>query len=583
MSSGLSIVTNLLANQANLHLSNSQAALKRTVTQLSSGLRINTAADDPSGLAIAEKLSAQVSGFNTGANNVQDATNAINVADGALATTTDILQRIRTLAVEASSDITSDGDRANLQAEVSQLLLEVNRVSQNTQFNGTPLLDGSHAGFLPAQSASIVIESNAVVTNTLTFLPVQDGAFRSSILPVNQYSLVSNFGPWELSPANTFVYNNTASSDPAIPGEFYPVEALGAGTQGAGLGQNGATLSQTVQFPAAGTYYLNFLGGEGQGTTAQLGVTVDGVQQGALLAMPTTATPFSVPVTVHSGGPHTISFVYHDPSSVPNIGIAQVSLTTTPIDAADGGLAGPTAALLVASAVAANANFFTTAGALGTLDGSIELQVINTGVSIAVETSFINTATGKVSVSSFLAGANAQYSPFDNVKISLGAFGTNDVGASSYIKVLQNVAALTAGGGSALSIQTGADEGATIQIGLAAVNTNALRISAINLLTSSHGNPSFGAEDAIGQIDAAVLTLLYERAQLGSVAVRLAMDGNNDNVAAVNLQASESSLRDLNVGAATTEFTREQILVQVGTSVLAQSNTNAQSVLALFR
>ena len=77
--------------------------------------------------------------------------------------------------------------------------------------------------------------------------------------------------------------------------------------------------------------------------------------------------------------------------------------------------------------------------------------------------------------------------------------------------------------------------------------------------------------------------MLNQRAQLGSVIVRLNEDANNDNVAAVNLQASESSIRDLSVGAATTEFTKLQILVQVGTSVLAQSNANAQTVLGLFR
>ena len=144
---GLSIANNLFANNASLNLNRNQSALHTAVTRLSSGLRINTAADDPSGLAIDESLQAQVDGFDQGARNVQDATNAAQVAEGALQTTTDILQRIRTLAVEGASDITSTDDRKNLQAEVQQLLLEVNRISQNTNFNGQNLLDGSHAGF----------------------------------------------------------------------------------------------------------------------------------------------------------------------------------------------------------------------------------------------------------------------------------------------------------------------------------------------------------------------------------------------------------------------------------------------------
>ena len=140
----LSIANNLLANNVQLNLNRNQESLKNVVTQLSSGLRINTAADDPSGLAIATNLQTQVDGFNQAVQNVQNANNAAQVAEGALQTTTDILQRIRSLAVEAASDINSNSDRQNLQVEVSQLLLEVNRISQNTNFNGINLLGGSH-------------------------------------------------------------------------------------------------------------------------------------------------------------------------------------------------------------------------------------------------------------------------------------------------------------------------------------------------------------------------------------------------------------------------------------------------------
>ena len=172
---------------------------------------------------------------------------------------------------------------------------------------------------------------------------------------------------------------------------------------------------------------------------------------------------------------------------------------------------------------------------------------------------------------------------FDNVAITLGSFTTADVGTTSYIKISQNVAALTNPANPAFNFQSGADEGDVIQVGIEATNTQTLRISNINLAISSANNPSLGAEDAIGQIDNSLQVLLTQQAQLGSVVVRLNIDQDNDNTAATNLQASESNIRDLNVGAATTEFTKLQVLVQVGTSVLAQSNANAQSVLTLFR
>ena len=145
MATGLSIATNLLSNAVQLNLDNNQKQLQNVVTQLSSGLRINTAADDPSGNAIATNLTSQYQAFNQASQNVQNANNAAQVALGALTQQTDILQRVRVLAVEAASDVNSTSDRANLQTEVSQLLLEVNRISQNTNFNGQALLDGSHA------------------------------------------------------------------------------------------------------------------------------------------------------------------------------------------------------------------------------------------------------------------------------------------------------------------------------------------------------------------------------------------------------------------------------------------------------
>src|SRR6202165_593160 len=195
---GLSIANNLLSNSASLNLNRNQSSLHTAVTRLSSGLRINTAADDPSGLAIAESLQSQVNGFDQASRNVQDATNAAQVAEGALKTTTDILQRVRTLAVEGASDITSVDDRKNLQAEVQQLLLEVNRISQNTNSNGQNLLDGSHAGFQQQVDVNAVITSNSnlaagatlVDPNAVTF-GVQNASIADGTIEVQVAQLTS--------------------------------------------------------------------------------------------------------------------------------------------------------------------------------------------------------------------------------------------------------------------------------------------------------------------------------------------------------------------------------------------------------
>ncbi|MGD0475508.1 MAG: flagellin [Candidatus Velthaea sp.] len=426
----ISLVNNLLAGTAQLNLSKNQAAMQDSVTKLSSGLRINTAADDPSGLAIAEQLQSQVNGFDQAVSNVQDATNAATTADGALQTTTDILQRIRSLAVEASSDTNTVSDKQNLQTEVTQLLQEVNTISQNTNFNGSSLLDGSHAGFQPMVAAFTTITSNA---------------------------------------------------------------SLAAATTSATSGVNSGLLVASV------------VGGTGFQTSTAGAQGLTGAVSGTM--------------------------------------------------------------------------------GTGAVDGTIQLQVINTGTSIAVQETFVasNTAAYGSSIATQLLGANSTTTVFDSVTITTGNFTTADVGVTSYIKVSQNVPLVSSSAGPAFSFQSGADEGSTIQMGIQATNSATLRISNINLLISTTTGGSIGAEDAIGQIDNALTTLLTERANLGAVTVRLQEDSSNDSIAANNLQASESNIRDLNVSAETTKYTADQILISVGTSVLLQSNNNAQSVEKLFQ
>jgi len=123
--------------------------LQTDVTRLSTGLRINSAADDPSGLAISQSLQSRVNGIDQGTQSIQDATNALTVADGALATIESLLQRIRTLVVAANSTIESSDDVSDDQTEITSLVQEIDNVSQNTQFNGKTLLDGSLSSNTP--------------------------------------------------------------------------------------------------------------------------------------------------------------------------------------------------------------------------------------------------------------------------------------------------------------------------------------------------------------------------------------------------------------------------------------------------
>ena len=140
---GLQINTNVAAMNAYRNLSSTQGSMATSLERLSSGLRINRAADDAAGLAISEKLRSQTNGLNQATSNAQDAISLVQTAEGALNETHSILQRMRTLAVQSANDTNTDQDRAQIQKEVTALNSELDRIAKATQFNGQNLLDGS--------------------------------------------------------------------------------------------------------------------------------------------------------------------------------------------------------------------------------------------------------------------------------------------------------------------------------------------------------------------------------------------------------------------------------------------------------
>ena len=140
------INTNIASLNAQRNLNASQNSLAVSLQRLSSGLRINSAKDDAAGLAISDRFMAQIKGLNQAARNANDGISLAQTAEGALGEVTNNLQRIRELAVQSSNATNSTSDRAALQAEVAQLLNEIDRVANQTSFNGVKLLDGSFSG-----------------------------------------------------------------------------------------------------------------------------------------------------------------------------------------------------------------------------------------------------------------------------------------------------------------------------------------------------------------------------------------------------------------------------------------------------
>ena len=187
----LSIVNNPTAIGAQGGVNSVNSKLAKTIKSLSTGLRINTAADDASGLAVSEKLRAQISGLNKAATNAQDAISMLQTAEGAMGSMTSMVQRIRELAVQAGDPAYTSNDRAMLQLEVDQLKEEIDRVSSSTEFNTKKLLNGDAAAIWSASNDDIEaiikgapVEGNYKITYDVD--PGQNSVYKSNIMRLGE-------------------------------------------------------------------------------------------------------------------------------------------------------------------------------------------------------------------------------------------------------------------------------------------------------------------------------------------------------------------------------------------------------------
>ncbi len=170
------INTNLASLNAQRNTTTSQSSLSTSMQRLSSGLRVNSAKDDAAGLAIGERMNAQIRGMNVAIRNANDGISLAQTADGALATVSDALQRMRELAVQAANGSNGTTDRANLDTEYQQLSQEITRIATQTKFNGTAIID-TGAG---AQTFQVGANSGDTLTVTTTAITTVVGDLTSA-------------------------------------------------------------------------------------------------------------------------------------------------------------------------------------------------------------------------------------------------------------------------------------------------------------------------------------------------------------------------------------------------------------------
>ncbi|KIP79602.1 flagellin [Stenotrophomonas maltophilia] len=509
------INTNTMSLNAQRNLSTSGTNLATTIQRLSSGLRINSAKDDAAGLAISERFSTQIRGANQAARNANDGISLAQTAEGALGEIGNNLQRMRELAVQSRSATNSDSDRQALNSEVQLLKQEIQRVAEQTNFNGTSLLDGKFTnqafqiGANQGQTINISQIANANISKLGSWTSASTNASATGAVPTGAAAAGGAAVPSDTGSFGTF----TAVSDAANTGGF-------------GMTVAGVELSNVAAGTAVAAADIDAALTTNAAALTAAGVTVAGTAAGGDLAF---SKADGSALEVELTGAAVTAFANG----------ADVNGTATGTPAGGAGATSFTAAS------------FTLTGSTGT--ATISLEGAKTAGDRATQmVNAVNAKTHETGVSASLVEGKMQLT---------GKEGDFTIGLATGT----DAAALTA--------QTGLTAAATTNYAAGGAKTGFadLDISSVT-----------GADDAILAMDAALNSVNSSRADLGAIQNRFTSVVANLNTSSENMSAARSRIRDVDYASETAELTRNQILQQAGTAMLAQANQSSQSVLSLL-
>ena len=594
---------NIASLNAWQNLSNNNEALNKALERLSSGLRINRAADDAAGLAISEKMRAQINGLSQATSNAQNGISLLQTAEGALSTSENILQRMRQLSLQASADSANAGDRQQMQKEMDQLAGELSRISNTTEFNTKNLLGGAFAG----QKFQIGANANQTVTVDIGAMDAHTlGVTAGKGVTIADGNLFTSGSLTSSATATTQAYQVTGSVtaaaaaaktvDQSAAAAAYSFTLTGATdtitmtANSNGSANNGYTLNVTTSALGAGNSPTVTLSGKQINLTLNSSDTTQNTASNIRTALAGTVSGF------------TFAVVAGDGAEVTDAGIAA---SATGKDTADltftaktGGTAGNSLNVVLASAGATSAsynsgtqtltvNYSSTATVKDILDAVNNDSSINGTITASSTNATVSTkwATAQASAS-FTGGTDASASL--NLLDASGATVQSGVAPSSGVATFSNGVKLTVDSTVLNAMPAGTF--ATQTIDVVAANSNAALAGTNGVINSQAAvtkgiliDTQANAQAAITAIDNAINKVSTSRATLGALQNRLDNTVSNLGITSQNMTAAESRIRDADMAKEMASFTRQQILMQAGTAMLAQANQVPPSVLPLLR
>ncbi len=600
---------NIMAMNAYRNYTNNVSAMKANLEKLSSGYKINRAGDDAAGLAISEKMRAQITGLETAQKNAKDGISLVQTAEGAMTEVHDMLNRMVELATQsANGTYDNTTDRAQLQKEMDQLKSEINRIADSSNFNGIKLLDGS----MEAGKTEIGWQGSV---NETGVTPTLDGQLVTKEPTAGKYSI--DFG--KLSFSNASTANVTVTFNLASGGTTAATSSIVL-TIKAGTTMDGQDLINAIKtaidnnangFNAAGTAVA---------ATANDGkIQIDGITynisaEGSKLVFEMDSAPTKDVTTNFTASFDTANF---NSVNLTGTGVEQVQVTPEVEAVPTSGRVYGQAKLELTDALTADGNAiqigdetYVFARKASTLEkfGDSKAHVID--LTDITNTTFDDADLAKVAARVAAAAA-------DNGRFKVGAnvgedgtltFTEKEGGVDYSVNNLAGADGKATINGASTApdaqasdwkglIKTGTaalgaapkGKALTLQIGDTADNYNQLKVSIGDIHTAALGLDGISISDqesaakAIDAIKAAINKVSDIRGTLGATQNRLDHTINNLSVMTENIQDAESTIRDTDVAEEMMAYTKNNILIQSAQAMLAQANQVPQGVLQLLQ
>ena len=587
-------------------LNKNSSALSKSLQKVSSGMKINSAADDASGYAISERMRVQIRSLDQANQNTQNGSSMMKVAEGAVSSTVEILKTLKEKAINAANDSNTDSDRQTIQKELDQSIDQIND-NANVTFNGKYLVDGSknskgNATYTVLTNQSLATDTKA--TTALTALKARNGddleIVDTDFVTVS-YVQAGNTYSTTFSAKGATLQDIFTNAEAADDTSKIFADVTNASVRASTNGIDEATALDAMKAKDTDAYGSDVAGKIADGSIAYPpeltdatatagkigGISIDGTLKTALAALTTDvakaiATYNKTAVADKKIDTSALADYLTIGETTPAVKVANMDKST--LKALE---------ILANDKNAVNSGNATITNAIDAYNAFRADQVESYGSHTAVVDSAtvgidgagdkVNTASGDkgISITANVDGIKGQISGL-NISISDSKGNVKKSANAALDAFSETIRAQNQSEDNAITLQVGANANQSIKIGLTDMRSEALGLkgadgTTLNISTQTKANA------AINVLDNAIQKALDQQTTIGSVESRLEYTSSNLTTASENVQASESTIRDADMAKEMTEYTKNNVLLQAAQSMLAQANQSSSNVLSLLQ